>query len=117
MHITRISIERIAINNETNGENNIHCWDQSFRDHAKIFHPKPVIFSFLWCKCLLSFVFNMYWSFHLQPLQINDDKKWVESRKWFMLNLNDDSYNDNKEGISEVEEQPQLHWFDVGSVG
>ena len=34
-----------------------------------------------------------------------------------MFNLNDDSYNDNKEGIGEVEEQPQLHWFDVGSVG
>ena len=34
-----------------------------------------------------------------------------------MFNLNDDSYNDDKEGIGEVEQQPQLHRFDVGSVG
>ena len=34
-----------------------------------------------------------------------------------MLNLNDDSYNDDKEGVGEVEQQPQLHGFDVGSVG
>ena len=34
-----------------------------------------------------------------------------------MFNLNDDSYNDDKEGVSKVEQQPQLHGFDVGSVG